>query len=193
MSSINCKQTPTKICKSSVPLDISSCRLCNAVGDRLWSKNLFVKKNCALLAVAQDIRGHTLKQDDSLLPHLICRPCERWINNFVTFKTFIIERQKLFERVKRCTEMSPSVPRTLLKKSTNESEERSRCGLLYSSAQQQNTMEKEVNLQDAGKELLDIFTTDNLQYDEVQFQVNHVFLEFEFFVLYSSLLDKFYL
>jgi len=54
-------------------------------------------------------------------------------------------------------------------------------------------MEKEVNLQDAGKELLDIFTTDNLQYDEVQFQVNHVFLEFEFFVLYSSLLDKFYL
>ena len=145
-----------------MPVDISSCRLCRVVGDRLWSKNLFVKKNRALLAAAQDICGHTLKQDDSVLPHLICRACERRINNFVTFKTLITESQKWFEGVKRCTEMSPSVPRTLLKKSAKESEKRSRRGLLYSSAQQQNTMEKEVNLQDAGKELLALSTIFNM-------------------------------
>ena len=47
----NSKQTPKKDCKSSVPVDITSCRLCRAVGDTLWSKNLFVKRNRALLAV----------------------------------------------------------------------------------------------------------------------------------------------
>lgn len=65
----------------------------------------------------------------------------------------------------------------ILKKSAKESEKRSRRGLFYSSAEQQNAMQKEVNLQDAGKQLLDISTIGNLQ-------VNHVFLQFECFVLY---------
>ena len=130
MSSINLKQTPKKKCKSSVPVDISSCRLCRAVGDRLWSKNLYVKGNCALLAAVEDICGHTLRQDDNLLPHLICRACERRIKNFVTFKTLITETQKSFERVKRCTEISPSVPCTLTK-SAKESEKRSRRQFRY--------------------------------------------------------------
>ena len=37
-------------------------------------------------------------------------------------------------------------------------------------------MEKEVNLQGAGEDLLDISTIGNVQYDDVQFQVNHAFL-----------------
>lgn len=161
-----------------------------SVGDRSWSRNLFVKRNRALLAAAEDICGHTLKQDDNLLPHLICRACERQIKNFVAFKTLITESQKSFERVKRCTEISPSVPRTLTK-SVKESEKRSRRGFLYdkhSSAQQQNAMEKEVNLQDAGEELLDISTIGNLQYDEVQFQVslNRVFLSNFCFLLTTA-------
>ena len=51
----NSKQTPKKNCKLSVPVDISSCQLCGTVGDRLWLKNLFVKRN---RAAAEDICGH---------------------------------------------------------------------------------------------------------------------------------------
>ena len=50
------------------------------------------------------------------------------------------------ERVKRCTEISPSVPRTLTK-SARESNSRSRRGLSFDAipAQQQSLAEKEVN------------------------------------------------
>lgn len=111
MSSFTCnsKQTPKKNCKSSVPVDICSCQLCRAAGDRLWSSNR------ALLADAEDICGHTLKQDDNLLPHLIRREHERRIKNFGAFKSLVTGSQKSFERVKRCTEISPSVTRTLTK------------------------------------------------------------------------------
>ena len=68
--------------------------------------------NRALLAAEEDINGNTLRQDDNLLPPLVCRPCEK---KFIAFKTLITESQRSFERVKRCTEMSPSVPRTLTK------------------------------------------------------------------------------
>ena len=179
MSSINSKQTPKKNCTSSVPVDISSCRLCRAVGDTLWSKNLLVKRNRALLAAAEDICGHTLKQEDNLLPHLISWACKRRIKKFCHLQDPYYrksESQKSFERVKHCTEISPSVTRTLMK-CAKESQKIS--SLLYnehSSAQQQNAMEKEVNLQGAGEDLSDISTIGNVQYDEVQFQVNCAFL-----------------
>ena len=64
--------------------------------------------------------------------------------------------------------------RTLTKRA-KESEKGS-CYDEHSSAQQQNTMEKEVNLQDAREDLLDISTIGNVQYDEGQFQVNRAFL-----------------
>ena len=147
MSSLNHQQTPKKMCQSSVPRNLSSCRLCGAVGDRSWSKHLFRKGSRALLAAAEDIYGSTLRQDDNLLPHLVCRPCERRTKNFIAFKTLITESQRSFERVKRCTEISPSVPRTLTKSAKKS--EKTRRGLLYydefSSAQQQSTAEKEVN------------------------------------------------
>ena len=146
MSSLNDQQTPKKIFQSSVPRNLSSCRLCGAVGDRSWSKHLFRKGNRALLGAAEDIYGSTLRQDNNLLPHLVCRPCERRTKNFVAFKTLITESQRSFERVKRCTELSPSVPRTLTKCAKNS--EKTRRGLLYEescSAQQQSAAEKEVN------------------------------------------------
>ena len=42
-----------------------------------------------------------------------CRPCERRLKNYISFKTVISESQSSFETVKRCTEISPSVPRPL--------------------------------------------------------------------------------
>ena len=83
----------------------------------------------ALLAAAEDIYGRPLRQDN-LLPHLLCRPCERRLKNFIAFKTVISESQRSFETVKRCTEISPSVPRTLAK-SSRESEGESRRGLNF--------------------------------------------------------------
>ena len=146
MSSLNHQQTPKKIFQSSIPRNLSSCRLCGTVGDRSWSKHLFRKGNRALLAAAQDIYGNTLRQDDNLLPHLVCRPCERRTKNFIAFKSVITESQRSFERVKRCTQISPSVPRTSTKRATKS--EKTRRGLLcdeFTSAQQQRTAQKEVN------------------------------------------------
>ena len=51
--------------------------------------------------------------------HLVCRRCERRLNNFRAFKAMITENQNHLqrserqERVKRCIEVSPSAPRTL--------------------------------------------------------------------------------
>ena len=89
----------------------SSCRLCKAVVDRRHSKDLFSATNRAILTNAQNIYGRALTQDQAL-PHLICRPCERRLDNAIKFKKVIEETQKSLESVtrsKRCIEISPSV------------------------------------------------------------------------------------
>ncbi|XP_068685296.1 uncharacterized protein [Montipora foliosa] len=103
-------ETPKKIYAASSTV-ASSCRLCKSVVDSAHSKNLFGKPNRSLLASAEDIYGSSLQKSE-LLPHLLCRPCERRLNNFKTFKTLISESQRSLERVKRCIEESPSAPRT---------------------------------------------------------------------------------
>ena len=80
-----------KFFKTSAPADCSSCRLCRAIGDRKWSKNLFSPANRPLLDAAQGIFGQTLVQDNNFLPHLLCRPCERRLKNFIAFKILITE------------------------------------------------------------------------------------------------------
>lgn len=106
---------PKKTYTSSV---ISCCRLCGSVKDVLHCKNLFKKVTKELLALAEAAFGGTL-QHHELRPHLVCRPCERRLNNFRAFKAMITESQSHFqrserqERVKKCTEVSPSAPRTL--------------------------------------------------------------------------------
>ena len=115
MSGDNSLQTPKKTYTSSV---ISCCRLCGSVKDVLHCKNLFKKATEELLALAEAVFGGTLQRHE-LRPHLVCRPCERRLNNFRAFKAMITESQSHFqrserqERVKRCIEVSPSAPRTL--------------------------------------------------------------------------------
>ena len=45
-----------------------------------------------------------------LLSRMICRLCERRVNNFKAFKKTITKTQTSFERIKRCIEVSPSAP-----------------------------------------------------------------------------------
>ena len=90
MSTGNIQQKPKKISKSSTTANVSCCRLCKSVGDVSCSKNIYANGNCALLAAAEDIYGQPLGQD-KLLPHLLRRPCERRLKNFISFKTVIVK------------------------------------------------------------------------------------------------------
>lgn len=81
-------------------------------------KTLFKKATEELLALAEAVSKGTLQRHE-LIPHLVCRPYERRLNNFRAFKAMITERQSHFqrserqERVRRCIEVSPSASRTL--------------------------------------------------------------------------------
>ena len=107
------KGTPKKLyTRSVVGEKSSSCRLCNTVVDRRHSKDLFSSANHQILNSAQIIYGQRLRQDN-VLPHLICRPCERRVNNFAVFKKVVEDTQKSLESSlvsKRCLELSPSLP-----------------------------------------------------------------------------------
>jgi hypothetical protein len=61
-------------------------------------------------------------------PYLICRPCERRLNNTISFKNVISATQKSLvkdSRFKRCPEVSPSVAKLSAKVSTVVSRSRS--------------------------------------------------------------------
>jgi hypothetical protein len=114
--SMAAKDTPKKFYLKSASAEVysSTCRLCKAVVDRDHSKDLFKPKNRTVLRNAEALYGHTLPQDKSL-PHLICRPCERRVDNATKFKNVIAETQKLLQeetRSKRCLDISPSVAQT---------------------------------------------------------------------------------
>ena len=106
------KETPKKIYSISASTETSlSCRLCKSVVDRRHSKGLFSHTNGVILTHAQYIYGRAFPRDNAL-PHLICRPCERRIDNSIKFKRIIEETQNSLEnetRSKRCIEISPSV------------------------------------------------------------------------------------
>ena len=77
-----------------------------------YRKNLFKKSNEQLLAAAEVVYGGTLPGNE-LRPHLLCRPCERRLNNFKAFRAMITESQSHFQRsdrVKRCIQVSLSAP-----------------------------------------------------------------------------------
>jgi len=118
MSGDNILQTPKKTYTLSVIGNQSCCRLCSLVKDVSHCKNLFKKANEQLLATAEAVFGGTLQRKE-LRPHLVCRPCERRLNNFRAFRAMITEsqshlqRSERHERVKRCIEVSPLTPRTL--------------------------------------------------------------------------------
>ena len=116
MSSGKLPQTPKTVYESSG----SSClRLCKSVGDTSSWKNLSGKGNRALLATAEIIYGSSLIQDKHC--PIYCADLAKKI------RVLIKESQSSFQRLKRCTEISPSVPRTLPKSPKAKDSENSRC------------------------------------------------------------------
>ena len=112
MSDGNILLTPKKTYQLSDNGNQSCCRLCGSVKDFKYCKNLFKKSNEELLTAAEAVYGGTLPRNE-LRPHLLCRPCERRLNNFKAFRAMITESQSHFQRsdrVKRCIEASPSRP-----------------------------------------------------------------------------------
>ena len=92
MSSGKLPQTPKQIYESSG----SSCwRLRKSVGDTLSWKNLSGKGNRALLATAEIIYGSPLIED-KILPHLLCRPCEKLQSTDKRKSVFISTTQEMY-------------------------------------------------------------------------------------------------
>ena len=109
------KETPKKVYPATnTSIDSSACRLCRAVGDTSHRKNIFKPSNRTLLKIAEQICGHPIVYEVNL-PHLICRPCKRRLNNTVAFQKIIVETEQLFHqsqssqsRFKRCVEVFPN-------------------------------------------------------------------------------------
>ena len=138
MSDDNILQAPKKTSPSSDNGNQSYFRLCGSFKDFKYCKNLFKKSNEELLAAAEAVYGGTLPRNE-LRPHLLCRPCERRLNNFKAFRAMITESQSHFQRsdrVKRCIEASPSAPRNLksAKDDTSDTSTRCRLGLNFAVA-----------------------------------------------------------
>ena len=101
------KNTPTKAYGTQNLENSSCCRLCKSVGDPAHRYNLFSKTNSEILALAEHIYGSPLPKAEGL-PQLICRPCERRLRNFSTFKKTIFETQSTLTKFKRCSKDTPS-------------------------------------------------------------------------------------
>ena len=94
-----------------VPHNVSSsCRLCGAVVDHHYCKNIFNERNSFFLSAAEEICGSPLARLEKF-SRLLCRPCERRLTNFKSFHQVIRASQTSVEmRLKRVIEMSPSAP-----------------------------------------------------------------------------------
>jgi hypothetical protein len=60
--------------------------------NRNTRKNLFHKSNVELLGLAETIYGGKLPNEDCL-PHLVCQPCERRLDNLKKFRKMVCENQ----------------------------------------------------------------------------------------------------
>ncbi len=112
------KETPKKF-YPSVAFE-SKCRLCGNVFDKKHGKNLFLKSNERLLRDAEIVNGGTLPCEEGLPSH-ICRPCERRLSNFSTFRKMVCDVQSTLVRKKRCIDVSPSAPISSAKSSRAQS------------------------------------------------------------------------
>lgn len=108
------KETPKKIYPKSIVGLECMCRLCGSFEDKKYCKNLFIKRNENLLHIAEIINGGSLAFDTGL-PNLLCRPCERRLNNLAKFKKVITETQDSLVRKKRCMDESPSARKSRTK------------------------------------------------------------------------------
>lgn len=137
------KETPKKAYRASnSSIDSSSCRLCRAVGDTSRRKNIFKPSNRALLKIAEQICGHPIVYEANL-PHLICRPCERRLNNTVDFQKVIVETEQSFHqsessqtRFKRCVDVSPSISQPPRSRQATSATPSARTSLSFDSCQE---------------------------------------------------------
>ena len=105
------KKLYNKPSESADNINISRCGLCNSVANPQHCKLLFRSQNQAILRNAEIIFGNKLPQDSNL-PRMICRPCERKLNNAINFKNAILATQRILHenvRAKRCVDVSSSV------------------------------------------------------------------------------------
>ena len=106
-------------------------------------KNIFKPSNRVLLETAKQICGHSIVHEANL-PHLVCRPCERRLNNTRDFQKVILETEQSFHKgqaqSKCCVDVSPSVcqpPRSRLATSVAQSARPSaRTSLSFDSCQE---------------------------------------------------------
>ena len=81
------KETPKKVYRKTFANTECICRLCCGVYDPKHTKNIYHKANVKLLALAETVFGDKLPNEDNL-PRLLCRPCERKLDNFTNLKTW---------------------------------------------------------------------------------------------------------
>ena len=102
------KETQKKYYPKSSSASESKCRLCGGIFEK-YCKNLFAKRNENLLRTAEIINCGTLVCEDGF-PNLLCRPCERRLDNFAKFRKIVCVVQNSLSRKKRWIEVSPSAP-----------------------------------------------------------------------------------
>ena len=83
--------TPKKLYLVEGGIDLSSCRLCESIGDSRYCKNLFREANRDILDFVQQV----------YLSQLVCRSCERKVKNAETVKKTMAEMQRLLVE-KKC-------------------------------------------------------------------------------------------
>ena len=100
--------------------------------------------------MAETLYGCKLSCVDGL-PRLLCRPCERRLKNFNSFKKLVCDSQTAFSRSKRCINISPSAtvsaPKSSRRNLTSSAHTSSRRGLSFdcSSTLKENLPQPKVN------------------------------------------------
>ncbi len=103
------KETPRKVYPKSAIDSGCKCRLCGGIFEKARCKNLFKKGNEGRLRSAEIVNGGALICEEGF-PHLLCRACERRLENFEKFRKVVRDVQNGLTREKRCTGVSPSAP-----------------------------------------------------------------------------------
>ncbi len=106
------KETPRKVYPKSAIDSGCKCRLCGGIFEKARCKNLFKKGNEGRLRSAEIVNGGALICEEGF-PHLLCRACERRLENFEKFRKVVRDVQNGLTREKRCTGAPVSRPKSL--------------------------------------------------------------------------------
>ena len=103
------KETPKKVYPKSAIDSGCKCRLCGGIFEKARCKNIFKKGNEGRLRSAEIVKGGALICEEGF-PHLLCRACDRRLENFEKFRKVVRDVQNGLTREKRYTVVSPSAP-----------------------------------------------------------------------------------